>query len=81
MRRQLIASLLIVSAMAVVVSMTLVAQDRFDLKAPNGVAFSEFKGYDEWQVIATRQPKPIVDRPFGIEFLDAGAESFAFTFG
>ena len=28
-----------------------------------------------------RQPAPIVDRTFGIEFLDAGLEAFAFTFG
>ena len=28
-----------------------------------------------------RQPKPIVDRQFEIEFLDAGMETFAFTFG
>ena len=28
-----------------------------------------------------RQPAPIADRQFEIEFLDAGAEAFAFTFG
>jgi thiol-disulfide isomerase/thioredoxin len=28
-----------------------------------------------------RQPKPIADRQFQIEFLDAGVEAFAFTFG
>jgi thiol-disulfide isomerase/thioredoxin len=28
-----------------------------------------------------RQPQPIADRQFEIEFLDAGAEAFAFTFG
>jgi thiol-disulfide isomerase/thioredoxin len=28
-----------------------------------------------------RQPKPIVDRKFAIEFLDAGVEAFSFTFG
>src|SRR5262249_23133534 len=28
-----------------------------------------------------RQPKPIVDRRFEIEFLDAGAEAYSFTFG
>jgi thiol-disulfide isomerase/thioredoxin len=28
-----------------------------------------------------RQPKPIIDRQFEIEFLDAGAAAFAFTFG
>jgi hypothetical protein len=28
-----------------------------------------------------RQPKPIVDRQFEIEFLDSGVAAFAFTFG
>ena len=28
-----------------------------------------------------RQPKPVVDRSFEIEFLDSGVETFAFTFG
>jgi thioredoxin family protein len=28
-----------------------------------------------------RQPKPIVDRQFEIEFLDGGAEAYSFTFG
>ncbi len=28
-----------------------------------------------------RQPKPIADRLFEIEFLDPGVEAFAFTFG
>jgi hypothetical protein len=28
-----------------------------------------------------RQPQPVNDRRFEIEFLDVGAEAFAFTFG
>ena len=28
-----------------------------------------------------RQPAPIIERQFEIEFLDAGVETFAFTFG
>ena len=28
-----------------------------------------------------RQPGPVTDRLFGIEFLDEGAAAFAFTFG
>ncbi len=28
------------------------AQDRYTLKVPNGLAFSEFKGYETWQTIA-----------------------------
>jgi hypothetical protein len=29
----------------------------------------------------SRQPRPIAERQFEIEFLDAGAEAYAFTFG
>jgi Thioredoxin like C-terminal domain len=32
-------------------------------------------------VLLVRQSGPIVDRQFEIEFLDAGVEAFAFTFG
>ena len=28
------------------------AQDRYTLKVPNGLAFSEFRGYEDWHVIA-----------------------------
>ena len=57
MKRQHIGMIVIVAAfLAVVVSVVLGAQDRFTLKSPNGIAFSEFKGYDTWQVIAPSQP-------------------------
>jgi hypothetical protein len=46
---------LIVAVSTFVVSLTLGAQDRFSLKVPNGLAFSEFKGYDTWQTIAPSQ--------------------------
>jgi hypothetical protein len=39
-------------AFAVVV---LAGQDRFALKSANGIAFSEFKGYEAWQLIASSQ--------------------------
>ena len=28
------------------------AQDKYTVKVPNGLAFSEFKGYEEWQVVS-----------------------------
>src|SRR3979490_67568 len=28
------------------------AQDKYTLKVPNGLAFSEFKGYEGWQIIS-----------------------------
>ncbi|MGH9726621.1 MAG: cytochrome P460 family protein, partial [Candidatus Acidiferrales bacterium] len=31
------------------------AQDKYALKAPNGVAFAEFQGYEKWQVVAPSQ--------------------------
>jgi len=30
---------------------------------------------------SVRQPKPIADRPFEIEFFGPGADAFGFTFG
>jgi hypothetical protein len=35
--------------------MALAAQDRFTLKVPNGIAFSDFKGYENWQNVAVSQ--------------------------
>ena len=55
MKHQHIGAMVIVAASIFVVSMTLVAQDRFTVKSPNGIAFSEFKGYDAWQVMAPSQ--------------------------
>lgn len=37
----------------VLIAATLLAQqDRYSLKVPNGLAFSEFKGYEDWQDVA-----------------------------
>jgi hypothetical protein len=45
-------------AFVVFATMALTAQspDRFTLTAANGIAFSEFRGYDAWQLIATSHP-------------------------
>ena len=56
MKHQHITALVIVAESVFVVGAVLVAQDRFTLKSPNGISFSEFRGYDAWQVIATSQP-------------------------
>jgi hypothetical protein len=31
------------------------AQDKYTLKVPNGLAFSEFRGYEDWQSVAPTQ--------------------------
>jgi hypothetical protein len=33
----------------------LAAQDKYTLKVPNGLAFSEFRGYENWQDVAVSQ--------------------------
>ena len=56
MKRQHIASMVIVSASIFVAGITLAAQDRYTLKSPSGISFSEFKGYEAWQAISVSQP-------------------------
>jgi hypothetical protein len=36
-------------------SVALAAQNRYTLKVPNGLAFSEFRGYETWQDVAVSQ--------------------------
>ena len=55
MKRRHIASMLIVSASLFVVGITFAAQDRYTLQVPNGLAFSEFRGYEKWQVVSVSQ--------------------------
>jgi hypothetical protein len=43
---------IIVALLAVLGSMTLAGQDRYTVQVPNGLAFSEFRGYEKWQVVA-----------------------------
>jgi hypothetical protein len=49
------AMLIVVVLLAVLGSMALAAQDRFTLQVPNGLAFSEFRGYENWQNVAVSQ--------------------------
>jgi len=40
--------------------MALAAQDRYTVQVPGGLAFSEFRGYENWQVIAVSQTGNLV---------------------
>jgi len=41
--------------LSVLVALALAAQDRYTLKVPNGLAFAEFRGYEDWQFVAPSQ--------------------------
>jgi hypothetical protein len=55
MRNSLPAAAIVAASVAVVGGMAFAAQDRFTLKVPNGIAFSDFKGYETWQTVAVSQ--------------------------
>jgi cytochrome P460 len=40
---------------AILASIALAAQDKYTVRVPNGLAFSEFRGYENWQDVAVSQ--------------------------
>jgi len=66
----------VLSAFALVAGAALADQDRYTLTAPNGVAFSEFKGYDQWQDVSVSTTdtgiKAILGNPAMIEAYKEG---------
>ncbi len=55
------------------------AQDKYSLKSPSGIAFSDFKGYEDWAVVSSARTdevlKVIVANPTMIEAYKAGVPS------
>ena len=67
------------TALLVALSAAVYAQDMFDkysLKSPGGIAFSDFKGYEDWAVVSTartdKELKVIVANPLMINAYKAG---------
>jgi len=46
--------------LAVLSGMALAQQDKYTLRVPGGLAFSEFRGYEGWQVVSTSQNDKLV---------------------
>ena len=70
--------LIVVIAVTLCVSggIAISAQDKYTLQVPNGLAFSEFRGYEDWQVVAVSQTDElmaaILANPVMIEAYRAG---------
>ena len=62
--------------LAVLSSRAISAQDKYTLQLPNGLAFSDFRGYEDWQPVAVSQTedllKVMVANPVMIEAYRAG---------
>ena len=46
---------IITAGLALVGGLAISAQDKYTVKVPNGLAFSEFRGYEAWQVVSVSQ--------------------------
>jgi hypothetical protein len=57
-------------------SIALAAQDKYTVRVPNGLAFSDFRGYENWQVVSTSRTddllKVMVANPTMIDAYRAG---------
>ncbi len=68
--------LTILIATAVVGVIAVYAQEKYSLKSPSGIAFSDFKGYEDWSVVSSARTddvlKVIVANPIMIKAYKAG---------
>jgi hypothetical protein len=64
---------------AVVGGMALAAQDKYALVSPSGIAFSDFRGYEDWAIVSSARTdevlKVIVANPIMIEAYKSGIPS------
>ena len=57
MKRKRKLTIAIATAVLAVVGATAVyAQDKYLLKSPSGIAFSDFRGYEDWAVVSPPGP-------------------------
>src|SRR5436309_11966879 len=68
--------LMIATVTAVLGAAAVYAQDKYSLKSPSGIAFSDFRGYEDWAVVSSARTdevlKVIVANPTMIEAYKAG---------
>ena len=60
-RRMLIGAV----SFAVLAGFVVAAQDKYSLKVPGGLAFSEFRGYEAWQTISVSRNEKVVTTILG----------------
>jgi Cytochrome P460 len=75
-RKSMLAIGIVSVALVVLIGTAMSAQDKYSLKTSSGVAFSDFRGYEDWQVVSTAQTdevlKVIVANPTMIAAYKAG---------
>ena len=76
MNRRNILKVAMVATVLAVVATAVYAQDKYSLKSPSGIAFSDFRGYEDWAVVSSARTdevlKVIVANPTMINAYKAG---------
>ncbi len=76
MKRKNILKVATATAVLAALGATVYAQDKYSLKSPSEIAFSDFKGYEDWAVVSSARTdevlKVIVANPAMIEAYKAG---------
>ena len=49
------------TALAAFGGLALSAQDKYTVQVPNGLAFSDFRGYEDWQTVAVSQAGDLIE--------------------
>ena len=75
-RKSMLAIGIVSVSLVVLVGTAMSAQDKYSLKTSSGVAFSDFRGYEDWQVVSLARTdevlKVIVANPTMIDAYKAG---------
>src|ERR1700684_191030 len=66
----------VMAVLAILAATAVYAQDKYSLKSPSGIAFSDFRGYEDWSVVSSARTdevlKVIVANPEMINAYKAG---------
>ena len=60
MKKSTLISLSISVSIVLAAGVAISAQDKYTLQVPNGLAFSEFRGYEDWPVIAISENEGLI---------------------
>ena len=74
--KRMLTTAIITGVLATLGGWAMSAQDKYNVKVPNGLAFSEFRGYEAWQVVSISQDgdlmAAILGNPVMIEAYKSG---------
>jgi len=60
MKRKSNLTIVATAGLAIVVATAIYAQDNYSLKSPGGIAFSDFKGYEDWSVASSARTEEVL---------------------